>query len=84
MGSSGTPTGVTWVRTGDRATASTTVAQRCWLAVGFKSADAMSASRSAMSGGSGVPALGGRELSRSALIVRPSPMVAASSSSHFR
>ena len=84
VGLSGAPTGITSVRTGERTTESTTVDHRCWLAVGFRSAAAMVASRSAISGGSGAPALGGWELKRSALTVRPSPMVLASSSSHLR
>ena len=84
VGFSGMPAGITCVRTGERATESTTVAQRRWLAVGLRSATAMLASRSAMSGGSGDPALGGRELRRSARTVRPSWIVSASSSSHFR
>ena len=44
----------------------------------------MPARRSAMSGGSGEPGLGGRELMRSALTVRPSLIVPANSSSHLR
>ena len=72
---------MTLSRTGENASASSTATQRSGAASSVSAAPAPSVRRVASSGGSGAPALGGRELSRRARTIRPTSTVAVSSAS---
>ena len=83
MGVSGRPAGVTCWRTGEKARASSAAAQSSWLVPGVRPSDTAVTSRADSSAGTGVPALGGRELSLRARTNRPASRLAAMSATQL-
>ncbi len=75
--------GVTTAWTGEKASASTTAAQRSLAASGVRAPVVASVRRVASSAGNGTPALGGRDDSRNARTTRPTSSATVMSASHW-